>query len=272
MERTLSLTTDYATSTGSPGVYLKRIADAGFSHVHWCHQWNTDFLYGKAEVDHIAAWLAEYGLAVIDLHGSAGVEKRWGSRVEYEREAGVELVANRIEMTARLESDVCIMHLPPELFLPDSNREDWDRLYRSLDELHPLSMSAGVRIAIENGDFDRIQPVLERYESDFVGVCYDSGHGNLIPDGIERLNAVRDRLISVHLHDNDGTADQHLLPFTGTVDWRRLAAVMADSVYRKCVSMESAIGRTGIDDEQQFLRQAYERGMRFAQMIDDERG
>ena len=47
----LSMTPDYVRSSGDPAPYLRRIADAGFSHVHWCHQWNTDFLYAACEVE-----------------------------------------------------------------------------------------------------------------------------------------------------------------------------------------------------------------------------
>ena len=101
----LSITTDYVQDFGSPGPYLKRIAEAGFSHIHWCHHWHTDFVYSDPEVDQIAAWMHDYSLQLCDLHASAGVEKSWTSSREYERLAGVELVKNRIAMAARLESE-----------------------------------------------------------------------------------------------------------------------------------------------------------------------
>ena len=62
------------------------------------------------EIRQIERWLREFNLAVNDLHGSAGREKAWGSPREYERLAGVELVKNRIDMAARLGTDVVIMH------------------------------------------------------------------------------------------------------------------------------------------------------------------
>ncbi len=40
----LSVTTDYITSSGDPSPWLQQAAEAGFSHIHWCHQWCTDFL------------------------------------------------------------------------------------------------------------------------------------------------------------------------------------------------------------------------------------
>ena len=77
----LSVTTDYFTATGNPGPYLERIARAGFTHIHWCHQWNTDFIYSRFEIAQIKEWLREYGLQLLDLHASHGQEKAWASTV-----------------------------------------------------------------------------------------------------------------------------------------------------------------------------------------------
>ncbi|MGQ9663022.1 MAG: sugar phosphate isomerase/epimerase family protein [Kiritimatiellia bacterium] len=256
---TISIATDYAKDTGDPSPYLRRIAEAGFTHIHWCHHWNADFIYSRAEVAQVQAWLIAYGLKLLDLHGSLGPEKNWGSPREYERLAGVELVKNRLEMTAFLGGDVVVMHLPAEVA--------WDALRRSLDELQPVVMKLGVRIALENGKFEAIRKVFSEYSPSFVGLCYDSGHGNLVPDGLDQLDVCRDRLISVHLHDNDGREDQHRLLFSGTVDWERLARIIGASAYRKCVSIEASMGRSGWEDEAGFLKVAYATGMRFSAMV-----
>ena len=255
----LSITTDYARSTGDPSPHLRRIADAGFTHIHWCHQWNTDFVYAPCEVAQIERWLREYGLQLLDLHGSVGPEKNWASAREYERLAGVELVRNRIDLTAQLGGRVVIMHIPA---VPGSAP-----LRQSLDELERHARQRHLRLALENGSFDAIGPVLAAYSPDYLGLCYDCGHGNLDPTGLTRLAALKERLISVHLHDNDGAGDQHKLLFTGTVDWPRLAGIMAQSAYTGCVSMESTLGQTGITEEPVFLARAFEAGTRFAAMI-----
>ncbi len=258
----LSVTTDYARDTGDPSADLRCIADAGFSHVHWCHHWNTDFLYSEWEVEQIGKWLAECGLQLLDLHGSAGREKRWASPREYERLAGVELVRNRIEMTAQLGGDVVIMHVPGDSkSLP---------VRKSLEELEASARAAGVRIAIENGkNFDVLEQLLSEYDAGYLGLCYDSGHGNLIGTGLLRLEALKERLISVHLHDNDGSRDQHMIPFSGSVDWPQLVRIIAESAYVKPVSMEVSMLNTGIEDEAFFLKQTFEAGTRLAQMISE---
>ena len=260
----LSITTDYAKDVGDPSPYLRRIADASFTHVHWCHQWNTDFIYAAPEIEQIRTWLADFGLRLLDLHGSVGPEKNWASPHEYERLAGVELVKNRIEMTARLGGDAVVMHVPEQ--------PGCEPLRRSLAEIEGLARRLGVRLAIENGSFDAIGRLLAEHGPEYLGLCYDAGHGNLAADGLGRLELLKDRLISVHLHDNDGSADQHNLPFSGTVDWARLARIVAASSYTKCVSMEVSMRNAGVKDEAAFLARAFEGGERFGRMVEGERG
>jgi len=264
------VTTDYFTSVGCPQPYLRRIADAGFSHVHWCHQWNTDFLYSKYEIGQIGKWLEEYDLRLLDLHGSAGLEKNWASLREYERRAGVELVKNRVKMTAELGGDVVIMHLPGKAASEAENVERMTQARRSLDELAGSANESGVRIGIENApgdDVERMQKLFAEYDPDFLGLCYDSGHGNLGGIGLDQLPCLADRLISVHSHDNNGSADQHKLVFSGTVDWEQLATIIAGSAYTKCLSFEVSMRESGIADEQTFLRKAYETGMKLSAMV-----
>ena len=269
----LSMTTDYAADAGCAAPYLARIAEAGFSHVHWCHHWNDDFLYDGAEIRQVAEWFADYGLSLNDLHASAGQEKGWGSVREYERRAGVELVKNRIAMTAELGADVIIIHLPDRIDPADGNDPAWTATLRSLEALEPFARKDGVRIAIENGDFPVIEKILAIHESAYVGLCYDSGHGNIDGAGLDGLERCKDRLIAIHLHDNNGEGDQHKLPFTGTVDWPRLAQLVARSSYEKCVNLETLVEQdAGIEGEALFLQKAYEAAQTLSDMIAKEGG
>ena len=148
-------TSDFCGSQGDFGSRIREIAEAGFTHYFWCHQWNTDFLYTKPELDEIKKVQKSAGLKLLDIHGSAGSEKRWFSTTEYMRKAGVELVKNRLEMLDALEAEgVLVMHAPnvkyflPEVITPEDNdaknnaaRAEFEAVCRSLDELMPLLTS-----------------------------------------------------------------------------------------------------------------------------------
>lgn len=269
----LSITTDYLEDTGNPEPYLKRISKAGFTHVHWCHQWNTDFIYSESEINQIAIWLKKYNLKALDIHAS---EKNaldgtgnWLSQIEAQRKNGIELVKNRIFMSNKLSCEVIILHFKRE---PDNESEKqkyWNVVHKSLDELRSYAQKYNVKIALENYDNENsheIKKLLSEYGSDFLGLCYDSGHGN-IGNGIKTLEELKDRLISIHLHDNNGKSDQHKLLFSGTLDWDKLARIIAKSSYKKCISMEVSMKNSNIPDETMFLSRAYENGLRFSKMV-----
>src|SRR6056297_1360557 len=108
----LTLNTDYVKSLGNPEVYLRNIAEAGFSGVHWCHQWLGEHRYRQAEIRRIEKMLNRYNLRMFDLHAPVGFYSDWTARMESRRRAGVGLIKNRIEMTAELGGDAVVVHLP----------------------------------------------------------------------------------------------------------------------------------------------------------------
>jgi sugar phosphate isomerase/epimerase len=268
----LSLTTDFVTARGDPEPHLRRIAEAGFRHVHWCHQWNTDYLYPAAEMRRLAALLRELGLSLNLLHGSAGSRNNWGSPWPWRRRAGIELVRNRLAMSAELGGDVIVMHAPRPGRWWDSREAWWSRFRRSLDALQPFARERRVRIALENmpiDNFDLIEQALAAYPPEYLGICYDAGHGTIAGNGLDRLEPLKARLIALHLHDNEGEKDRHWPLFRGTTDWPRLARLIATSGYAKPVmTVESNMSNVGDQSETDFLAEIIAGGSRFAGMVE----
>ena len=273
----LAINTDYVNSHGSAEPRLRHIADAGFSHIHWCHHFGSDYLYAEHEIDQVARWLQAYQLNVNDLHASSGQLNHYYSENEDIRLAGVELVKNRIHMANRLGTDVIVLHLPQ----PDGADKSvnfWEAVHRSMDILILYARERNIRIAFENllGNHATLHEVLAAYSSSDVGICYDPGHGNMAGDGLDFAEAVKERLIAFHLNDNDSTADQHGLIFSGSVDWDRLAQTIATSAYDKEfmtieLTMPKEPGDIYAGDEARFLAQAMEGGLQFHKMVADAR-
>ncbi len=265
----LSMVTSYAIPRlEDPEPHLARIADAGFSHIHWGNLGRRDYLYAPDEIEDIRLMLQKHGLRLLDLHGTNGIEKRWTTTDEAARRAGVELIRNRILLTEALGSDVIVMHIEPHGGDDEYGDVYWKQLFASLDELRPFAMEHGARIAVELGQCDPLDRVLEKYEPEFVGLCYDSGHGNRRPDGPGWLEKRLDRLISIHLHDNDESYDQHRIPFTGTVDWPRVMELIARSPYDKPVSLECEMKFEPYETEEEFLAASFEAGARLTEMLE----
>ena len=277
---------DYANGVGNPEIYLRRIAEAGFSYVHWCHHWRSDFFYQEPELVQIERWLKKYNLQVLDVHGSEGLEKFWYSPQEYARLAGVELVKNRLDFAARFGGDAVVMHVYPLPEEPLANEYMWNQLRKSLDALTPYCRHLGVKLAIENLydgpalKFDKtpvaelrdnrqvIERIFAAYPPDVVGLCWDTGHGHIGYDRTEVLAQHKERLIVTHLHDNDGQGDDHRLIFAGTIDWPRAARLIAESPYNKPLTLEVVL-QEAFASEEEFLAKANETGQRFAAMVAD---
>ncbi|MCY3865016.1 MAG: sugar phosphate isomerase/epimerase [Chloroflexi bacterium] len=274
----LAINTDYMNSYGNPEPRLRHIADAGFSQIHWCHHFGSDYIYTDDEIDQILQWLQSCQLAVNDLHASHGEHNHYYSTDETIHLAGLQLVKNRIHMANRLDTDVIVLHLPRQPDEAGENAAFWQAVHRSMDELIPYARDRSLRIAFENlaSNHTTLHKVLAAYDPSDVGICYDPGHGNIVGDGLDFAEAVKDRLIAFHLNDNDSTADQHNLIFAGSVDWGRLAKIIAASAYDKeYMTIEFVMpkerGNFYADDEAGFLAQAMASGLKFHKMVADAR-
>ncbi|MDO9107368.1 MAG: TIM barrel protein, partial [Coriobacteriia bacterium] len=174
-----------------------------------------------------------------------------------------------IEMCQTLCGSVIVTHIPE---LISENLGNWHQLKKSLDELEELCAGLGVRIAVENrrrDKFDGIAELFAEYSPDFVGLCYDTGHGNIGGKGLGHLDSYKERLISLHLHDNVGSRDKHQPVFAGTVDWEEFARIIAVSPYREFLTLETDIRHSGFEDEDMFLESAYRDGLRLMEMISE---
>ena len=104
----------------------------------------------------------------------------------------------------------------------------------------------GVTIALENIHFHSyLTYVYEHISSPNLGFCYDAGHRNCQEPEIDLLSLFGDKLVALHLHDNDGTADQHHIPFEGNIDWKGQIAQIAATGYEGALTLECTAGGPG---------------------------
>ncbi len=112
---------------------------------------------------------------------------------------------------------------------------------------------AGIGIALEN-DFEyRSEPyqriyaasieelctLCDAFSSEHIGICYDFGHANLT-GGFHRmnLNLIGKRLKAVHVQDNHGKRDEHLMPYFGTINWAEAITGLAECGYEGDLTYE----------------------------------
>ena len=107
----------------------------------------------------------------------------------------------------------------PELWL-DASLEFWPPIVELAEEFE-------LRLAIENiyeTNPDTLVQLLEGIDSPLFGHCFDVGHWRLFSDQTldEWFSALAAHTIHLHLHDNNGTGDDHLPVGEGDIDFGHL--------------------------------------------------
>lgn len=66
-----------------------------------------------------------------------------------------------------------------------------------------------------------------------AGTCWDTGHANIsgITKQSTEMKKLGDKLLCVHLHDNNGVSDNHLIPYEGSVDWDDCIEGLSETSY-----------------------------------------
>ncbi len=124
-----------------------------------------------------------------------------------------------------------------------------------------LAKKRGVNIACENlfddyrapnnlhcrfcSRFDELMMMVERFNSDNVGVCWDFGHGRCSfgdDFSLGYLEKVGDRLIATHVHDNVYGKDIHSLPYLGGTDWTKALDILKRIKYKGAFTFELVYG------------------------------
>ena len=95
------------------------------------------------------------------------------------------------------------------------------RLLKILD----LCSKFDINLAVENIDCPHLfADIFRNIQHEKLKFCYDSGHNNVFDKNTDYLLNYGDKLVALHLHDNNGKADEHsITPLSGTIDWDKIA-------------------------------------------------
>lgn len=100
----------------------------------------------------------------------------------------------------------------------------------AIKKLLPVAEECGVVLVSENilwgasADPRIIADLVKQVDSPYFGWCFDMGHAWCSGYGPEVLRKCSVAPLSVHIQDNDGTGDGHLIPGDGTIDWDEFIA------------------------------------------------
>ena len=102
----------------------------------------------------------------------------------------------------------------------------------------PLAKKRGVVLLSENilwgasSDPRIIASLVKEVDSPYFGWCFDVGHAwcfGYSPDIVKECGVVP---LSIHIQDNHGNGDEHLIPGDGTIDFDVFVSALKESGYR----------------------------------------
>jgi len=226
---------------------IRNITEVGFKHVElWPEIDMKDKLNALNEV------IESYGIRVWSLHAPfSGLNI--ASIDEELRNHALTAIIEYIHYANKLNASVVVVH--PSSGYAQSMTEyskGLEKLKNSLRILAKEAVDNDIMLALENM-IDKHKPeksrigayvlelksLINEMNLENVGICLDTGHSNInkmIP-AVEAYWAA-DNLITIHMNDNLGITDDHLIPTEGNINWKEFINALKLIKYRGPLVME----------------------------------
>lgn len=117
-------------------------------------------------------------------------------------------------------------------------------------ELADYAKQYDVNVCVENLPFplyplttvEQVCAIVDKLDRENLKVCLDTGHaaiffGKSVGDAVRYIGQ---RLEAVHIHDNMGKEDEHLIPGDGIIDWDGFAAALKEIGFSGVISLETS--------------------------------
>jgi sugar phosphate isomerase/epimerase len=217
--------------------WLQKVIDSGIRSIEiFCARQHIDYR-DKAQIRELGLWFRDSPLKVHSMHspmhndiysgrsGPSGVITLTET-TKAERIRMVDEIKRAVEISEAIPFRYLIQHIGVLNEVYDDRKVE--AAFNSLEELKLFTKPCGVEILLENipNEFstaEQLKYFLSTTHLDF-GFVFDTGHAN-IGAGVEHeFEIMKERIRSLHIHDNNGKDDKHLFPFLakgGTIDWGR---------------------------------------------------
>ena len=242
MQRILS--THLSVSRKLTPEFLSQVAEYGFTAVEvFCSRAHFDYS-SKQEIQALKGMLEHHKLQLASLHAPTNKD------ASAMRESGIPLSVCEAERVRRIEAmdefkraiDVAeelpfprmVLHMGGSRESADPRKRD--AAFSTLEHLVLHAKHVGVTLCVENTVSEMGQPAYLRSfveETRLTGLRFnfDVGHANLSDEPqAERIpkafDPMRDLVASMHLHDNHGEKDEHLLPYDGSIEWKSAISLL----------------------------------------------
>jgi sugar phosphate isomerase/epimerase len=223
--------------------HLLEIGAHGFKAAElFASRFHIDY-HNPAVIADVQQWLTAAGLELTSVHAPS-TEMSLASADSGERNRAIAETEHALHIGRRIPFRTFVVHLgrPRSDGVPGGVNRDAAR--RSVEALAKSAEPLGIRLALEviPNDLSRAASLAhlldDHVEAANVGICLDTGHARLEGDVADAIEAVSGHLAALDVHDNRGRADDHLVPFDGTIDWPAVLTTVQKVGYDGAMTFE----------------------------------
>jgi sugar phosphate isomerase/epimerase len=218
---------------------LAKIEQAGIPEVEiFCARQHLDYR-DKAQIVEVGHWFRDSGLKLRSLHSPLYTDEMWGRSGPHSVITIAEPVkSKRMPMVEEIKRAIEIAEVVPFRYLvqhigvggEEFDMRKFDAAFTALDELRVFARQIDVEILLENipNELSTAARLREFQDLTHIGLNYvfDAGHAHMAGSVEAAFDLMKERIRSTHIHDNDGTQDAHLFPFSGTVEWKSVMPLL----------------------------------------------
>lgn len=231
---------------------IKYVHEAGFKYIDlslYTIDERDPLFYGdkyREETKKIKTFAEEIGVTFVQAHSPS--TNFFDSSEAYDY--AVEKTIRSIEICGMLGIKNTVVHSAYKPGLWDKAK--WfSENKKFAEKLFPAMEKWGVNVLCENttranmrDGYFLISGADMREFSEYVNhplfhACWDTGHANVEGTQYEEISAMGDELRAVHINDNRGSMDEHIIPYMGTMNMDDVMHGLLDANYKGYFTFES---------------------------------
>ncbi len=220
---------------GSLDDKMAALANAGFTHVSLSS--GTIKRLGRAgyaETASFCALLKRHRLAVDWVHAPIRLIKLYARDPDLWTMV-VDALKKAMDDAMRLGARSIIVHAIDQEYPGEESPEYCaGRITEAYGVLTEYASTAGLVVATENLPFSSSIPLVTQLLNTLpeLGLCLDTGHAQITHSWDLLLQGYAHRIVAMHIHDNHGETDEHMVPGDGTIDLERHLGDLRVAGYR----------------------------------------
>ena len=228
---------------------VSAVCDAGFRYIDlsmYNKSTDAELILSddwKSNAEKLLEHTKRLGAKFVQAHSPGGNpfnEEKYGDLID--------ITIRSIEVCGILGIPNIVVHSGEEKGLDRDAYYEKNRIF--YNKLIPAMEATGVNVLIENstvanmGDKyfffkgDDMKCFLDWMDHPLLHACWDTGHANIEGSQYDDILALGDHLRAVHINDNRGKGDEHIIPYLGTINMDEVMHALIDSNYKGYFTFE----------------------------------